>query len=246
MLVDKKIQEYRDSISQSVDDSALEQKPKTLRDLFITCVSIPYNHIEEQSADYAYKIIDDTLYLYFQGSHGKTDWRNNLFFFATPYKEMTTKWYCHRGFLRVWKVIEPYVKEIFDSHYEKDFHKIVIVGYSHGGAIATLAHEWVWYNYPTIRDNMVGYGFGTPRVYCYWFAHMRKDMKERWETFYPVRNSLDLVTHVPFNFMFFRHVNKLLKLNTALLLPIKSHYPDKYEEALNKLNERANYEQNLH
>ena len=242
MLFKQKYQEYRESICSCKDKSVVHEKPQTLKDLFVTCNSIEYIHIDEQSADYAYRIIDGTLYLYFQPSSGKTDWKNNFFFFATPYKEMGTRWYAHRGFLRVWKVIEPHVKELFDQYYQKEFDHIVIVGYSHGGAIATLAHEWVWFNYPEIRDKMVGYGFGAPRVYFYWFAHMRKDLKERWETFYPVRNSTDLVTHVPFNFMFFRHVNKVLKMNTALTMPIKSHYPGNYEASLQKLDERANYE----
>lgn len=216
-------------------------KPETLKDLFDRCNNIQYNHIEETDGDWAYEIIDKTCYLYFQPSNSKGDWFTNFFFFATPYRDMDVKWYAHRGYLKVWKSIKPFVREVFDNNYQTNFNNIVIVGYSHGGALATLAHEWVWFNYPSIRDKMVGYGFGTPRVYCWWFGYMRKALKERWEHFYPVRNSLDIVTHCPFSVLGFRHVNKLLKLNKELSGPIKSHYPDKYQNGLDDLNTKVNY-----
>lgn len=242
----RKVRAYRNGLLKR--DNIIKsttKEPETLKDLFITCNSVEYFHDDRQSGDYAYKIINGTLYLYFQGSNGKRDWLNNFFFFATPYKDMSVKWYCHRGFLRVWKSLEPYIKDIFDRCYRIWFTRVVIVGYSHGGALATLAHEWVWFNFPDLRKDLVGYGFGTPRVYFYWFAHMRADLKERWATFYPIRNSLDLVTHLPFNLMGFRHVNKVLKLNTALSLPIRSHYPEKYEESLEKLSQRADFKRSI-
>ena len=56
---------------------------------------------------------------------------------------MKIKWRCHRGFLRVWKTIKPYIEQIDFSKAKK----IVVVGYSHGAAIATLCHEYIWFNY---------------------------------------------------------------------------------------------------
>ena len=218
------------------------EKPVTLEDLFKRCNSISYIHDDEQDGDWAYEIIDRTCYLYFQPSVSKKDWINNFFFFATPYREMTTKWYCHRGYLRVWKSIKEDIRErVFNAHYPADFDEIVIVGYSHGGSLATLAHEWVWFHFPSLRKRMVGYGFGATRVYCWWFGHMRKKLKERWENFFPVRNSKDIVTHCPFAFLGFRHVNKLIKLDYESSGPIKSHYPEKYENGLDYLNRKVNY-----
>ena len=86
------------------------------------------------------------------------DWKNNFDFPAKPYKDMEVNWSCHRGFLRVWKSIEPYLEEVIN---DMTISQIYIVGYSHGAAIASLCHEYVWYHRPDLRDNgLEGFGFG--------------------------------------------------------------------------------------
>ena len=47
--------------------------------LFFQCLHIPYSNAGV-SASYATRRESDTLYLYFQGSEGKNDWKNNLDF----------------------------------------------------------------------------------------------------------------------------------------------------------------------
>lgn len=206
---------------------------QSLYNLFSRCLSISYIHIEESSADYAYEIIDNILYIYFQGSHGDEDWKSNFDFPVTPYRDMDIKWYCHRGFLGVWKSIRDHIDK---SIFKDDLEQVVVVGYSHGAALATLCHEWIWFNYPNLRDKLVGYGIGCPRVYWNWFWKFPKELRERWENFHPVRNCTDLVTHVPPILFGFRHVNKVMCIHsTEHKLPIKSHYPECYLEALRKL-----------
>ena len=200
-----------------------------LKSLFERCLSIQYIHLNENSADYACEKIDNVLYIYFQWSHGKEDWKNNFSFAVKPYRGMDIKWYCHGGFLKVWKTIKDNIdKSIFDN-----IEKVVIVGYSHGAAIASLCHEWIWFNYPNLRENITGYGFGCPRVYWNWFWKFPKELQERWKNFHPIRNCSDIVTHLPPTLFGFRHVNKVIKIHSDWhKFPIKSHYSENYKQGI--------------
>lgn len=171
------------------------------------CYSAKYTTVEN-NGDYAVERDGNTLYLMFEWSDGKADWKSNFNFPATPYKDMGVKWMCHRGFLKVWKSIKPHIEQyVLDLTVEK----IIIIGYSHGAAIAALAHEYVWFNRQDLRDNnLEGYGFGSPR--CYWGFKVKKKLKPRWENFYVIRNCNDIVTHVPPVFLGFRHVGNLIEI----------------------------------
>ena len=196
------------------------------------CYNATYNHVEN-SGDYAIERDGNTLYLLFEWSDGKIDWKNNFDFPAKPYKDMGITWRCHRGFLRVWKSIEPYIE---NAVLDNSIKKIIVVGYSHGAAIATLAHEYVWFNRPDLRENgLEGYGFGCPR--CYWGFKIKKSLKERWANFHPIRNENDLVTHVPPIFFGFRHVNSLIKIKSGAKTSIGAHYWEEYEKGLTKQND---------
>ena len=55
---------------------------------------------------------------------------------------MEIPYYVHRGFLAAWKEVEDIIiNKISNPAYKQ----IVTVGYSHGGALAGLCHECVWY-----------------------------------------------------------------------------------------------------
>ena len=213
----------------------------TLEELYRRCVYIAYNHVENDG-DYATEKIGDTLYIYFQCSHSKIDWKNNFDFPARPYSEMGVKWRAHRGFLRVWKSIKPYIK---DAVADESVKKIIVVGYSMGAAIATFCHEYVWYNRPDLRETgLEGYGFGCPRVY---WGIMKKELKERWKHFHPIRNCGDIVTHVPPALFGFKHVNKVYNLKNKklkenprkLLKRVDAHMVDNYIYSLEQENEGA-------
>ena len=178
-----------------------------LSDLFDKCVKAKYIHIEENSADFASEIIGNTLYIYLQWSKGKEDWKNNFDFPAKPYRDMPVNWKAHRGFVRVWKTIEPYLKEQIQYSLIK---KIIVVGYSHGAALAVLAHEYIWFNRPDIRDNCYSFAFEAPRVFC--GLKIPEELKERWENLYVFRNGLDIVTHLPPSIFGFKHVGNLIKI----------------------------------
>lgn len=182
----------------------------TVLDMFQRCVwmSNKYNHTETNKGSYFVEYKGDVLYLYLQGSNGNVDWMNNFDFWAEPYKDMSIKWKAHRGFVRVWKEIEPFVK---DDIMNPKVKKINIVGYSHGAALAVLAHEYAWFNREDIRDNIFGYGFEPPRVFH--GTKMPKELEHRWSQFTTFRNGLDLVTYVPPYIFGYRHVGKIVHMN---------------------------------
>ena len=177
-----------------------------LLQLFTKCLNCKYNHVED-SGDYYVEREGSTLYIYLECSNGEEDWKNNFDFPAKPYKRMgKIVWFAHRGFLKVWKSIEDYVAPFI---MDKTVDHVVVVGYSHGAALAVLCHEYVWYNRPELRESLEGYGFGCPRVF--WGIKTKK-LKQRWERFTVIRNIDDIVTHVPPFLFGFSHVGTLLKI----------------------------------
>lgn len=198
-----------------------------LKSLFGKILTAKYTHIEKETASYFYERDGDTLYILFEKSNGATDWGNNFDFPAKPYRDMKNKWYAHRGFLKVWKTIEPHLtKQICDL----TVNKIVIGGYSHGAAIALLCHEYCKFNRPDISNNIEGYGFGSPRVV---WGFMRKAVKKRFEGFTVIRNGRDIVTHVPPAIFGYRHAGNILKIGrNEGYTPIISHFPSKYYKEL--------------
>lgn len=201
-----------------------------LADLFIKIRQVEYTHLEE-TASFAYERKGNTLYIYFQQSNGATDWKNNFDFPAKPYRQMGHKWYAHRGFLKVWKIIEPHLKpSICDTTIEQ----IIIGGYSHGAAIAALCHEYCRYHRPDI--DIKGFGFGAPRVL---WGFMRKDVKKRFEGFTVIRNGRDIVTFAPPAWLGYRHVGKLFKIGQGRgYYPVESHLPYNYQYELRRFHEQ--------
>lgn len=192
-----------------------------LYDAMLECLSTVYTQVEN-AGDYAVKREGDALKLFFEWSDGKEDWINNFDFPAKPYKRMTNVWFCHRGFLKVWKSIEPYLIEHIS---DPEVKKIEIVGYSHGAAIALLCYEYCIFNRPDI--DVEGVGFGCPRVF---WGFVPRKVKARFKKFTVVRNGKDIVTHVPPALFGFRHISEVTKIGQTN--PVKDHYPNEYLEHL--------------
>lgn len=198
----------------------------TLSELYDRCLNASYTHVEHDG-DFAIQREGNILFLLLEWSDGGADWSNNFKFYAKPYKHMNTTWRCHRGFLRVWKSIEPYIKE---SLLDPTVEEIIVVGYSHGAAVAGIAHEWIWFNRPDLRARLSSYGFGAPRFY---WGFLNKKLKERWANFHPIRNLDDIVTHVPPTAFGFRHVNKVLTIGKrGKYNCIDAHRPESYQAEL--------------
>lgn len=175
----------------------------------------------KSGGDYAVKREGDTVKIFFEWSDGREDWINNFKFLAIPwkpYKDMKHVWFCHRGFLKVWKGIEPHLLEYIE---DPDVKRIEIVGYSHGAAIALLCYEYCRFNRPYIE--VEGAGFGCPRVF---WGFVPKSVKERFKNFKVIRNGNDIVCHVPPVIFGFRHISTVEKIGQNN--PIRDHFADEY------------------
>ena len=205
-----------------------------LSTLFKRCIEIPYTEVEN-SASFALERIDDVLYIYLECSNGDVDWLNNFDFPARPYTRMKEQtWFAHRGFMRVFKSIEPYIADYVS---DLSLKKIITVGYSHGAALAVLCHEYVWFNRPDLRHMIEGYGFASPRVI--WGAQTYS-LTKRWRNFTVIRNINDIVTHVPPKILGYTHVGSLLEIGKkGKYSATDAHRPE------NMLTELLNYEKSI-
>lgn len=204
----------------------------TLKNLFQKVLDVEHTQLKKETASFFVEREGNTLRLLFEESNGRTDWRNNFRFLAIPkkpYKGMDVTWFVHRGFNRVWKVIEPHLAELIT---DPTVERIDIAGYSHGGGVALLCFEYCRYHRPEIP--VTGVGFGAPRVL---WGPIPKAVKERVEGFVVVRNSLDIVTHVPPVFLGYRHTGTICQIKKAgsSLRPVNDHRPEEYQEILSSI-----------
>jgi hypothetical protein len=193
-----------------------------LYDAFIKCWFLEKHYLKvENSGSYFIEQNGDCLRIYFEQSNGFVDWVHNLVFPAKPYKRMKHLWFCHRGFLKVWKSIEPYLA---DAIANPEVRNIEIVGYSHGAAIALLCYEYCVFNRPDA--DVWGVGFGCPRVF---WGFVPKAVKKRFNNFKVVRNGNDIVTHVPPALFGFRHITEIIEIGKNKSEgPIDDHRPKNY------------------
>lgn len=199
----------------------------SLYQLFRLCMEARYLDAEN-GASVAVLTRDSTLHILFQHSYGEEDWKNNLDFPAVPYRDMEEDWRCHRGFLRVWRSAEPYIAEILA---QTTFERITVAGYSHGGALAVLCHEYIWFHHPDKRAHLRGVGFGAPRVI--WCQSGCRRIAPRWENFTVVRNREDVITYLPPLLFGYRHMGQLLPIGKkGRYSSFNAHRPENYLASL--------------
>lgn len=186
-----------------------------------------YMHFENDASVYFAFEGDGKECIYFEWSNGATDWRNNFDFPAKPYRKMNDIWFCHRGFLKVWKTIEPHLVDVITN---PNIKEIEIVGYSHGGAIAQLCYEYVRFHRPDVV--VTGIGYGAPRVV---WGPVKKEVKDRFAGFLVVKNGRDIVTTLPPKWLGFRNLGSVLHVNLGSKGPIDDHRPENYREMLSKI-----------
>lgn len=219
-------------------------KKKSLLELFKTCdCGIEYKNVGD-CVSYAFKEDGSHLEIYFQGSSQIADWVRNFLFKKKPYKDMEIPYKVHGGFLAAWKEVKDVIKQKIEEKNENGkfkFESITVIGYSHGGALAALCHEFCWFWRKDIKDNLFGFGFEAPRIYGGF--KVKKELKERWEHFTVIRTNNDLVTHCPPIIFGYCHVGTMLKVkgDTKLVknkLPqcVQSHFPATVRDALEKFS----------
>lgn len=124
-----------------------------------------------ESGNYAIELDEENrrMYVLFEESIGKEDWKHNFQFLpipVKPYKDMKKVWFAHRGFIKVYKSIRDDLMLLFKETYKNnDIKTIVIAGWSHGGALAQLFLEDLDFNKMTISSGVSLYTFGSPRPF---------------------------------------------------------------------------------
>ena len=211
-----------------------------ISELFWITHTTPYTTVGD-GVDYAFKEKDDVLYILFQGSSQKVDWIQNFNFPRKPYSDMEVSYKVHRGFLKCWKQVEDIIIEkikTVDSNGSYKYNKIIVSGYSHGGALAQFCHECVWYHRPDIRNNCWSYGFEAPRIYAGY--KVKKELRERWSHFVLVRNHKDVVTHVPPKILGFCDLGTVMHIGRFQHYkgfdPLVSHFPNSVYESLKEID----------
>ena len=195
--------------------------------LFYKCAyEIEYETIGND-VNYAFEEENDTLFIFFEASSSLVDWFRNFSFSEKVYKMFRV----HKGFYQSYKEVRNVV---LDKCYSKDYKKIVIVGYSHGGALVQISFEDIKYHFPNAE--IVGYAFESPRA-----LKVKKEYRHLWNGLYVIRNNNDLITHLPPRLFGYRHLGEMIKIkgDTSVVknfLPkcIKSHYPECVMNGLEK------------
>jgi len=101
----------------------------------------------------------------FRGTQYLADWLTNL---NVTVSHSSSANPVHDGFNKTFKSMEPELKAFMDAVVTNNVHTIHCVGHSLGGALATLAGDWIHCAY---KRKPYIYTFGSPRVGLLDFAH---------------------------------------------------------------------------
>lgn len=170
--------------------------------------------IESTDTDFSYKLDNDILTIKFQGTVSLKDWSFNFMVWKKPYKNMKHIWFAHAGFVKKFKSTESYIKEIINEAIQLNVKEIFIKGHSQGGAIATLCHEYIWFNYPEQRKILTTIVEGSPKVIGL-FSSLK--IKERFENLTRIEQFWDIIIRVPF--LLYRHVGKKIRVGNKWYQP---------------------------
>lgn len=203
---------------------------KNLKKLFSNCAYDIKYETAGHDVNYAFIQEDNTLYIYFQGSSSWLDWVRNFLFTKKVYKEFRV----HRGFYDAYEEVRNIILDKVYNIYNQEL-QIIIVGYSHGGALCTLCLEDLVYHFPLL--DIKGYAFESPRS-----VKAPKKIRDRWKNLTLIRNGCDIVTHCPPKFLGYNDLGKTIKIKGDVSLVknklpcfIKYHYPECVYDGLKKM-----------
>jgi len=192
-------------------------------ELFNLCMNCPWKQAGNKTT-YKIAVDDSSVYLCFEGSNGDEDWKTNFRFWVKPYKRQAIEWYAHAGFVKAWKLSRDQILDDVRTALIGNSKSLVVTGFSHGAAIALLAHEDL--TYVGLSPETVT--FGSPRVL--WLPSHAL-IEKRFKKFSSVMTNGDLVTHIPFALFGYRHVNSQ-RIGKPSFLSVKQHYPEAYLSSL--------------
>lgn len=164
--------------------------------------------------DLQYKLESNILYL--QPTSSNSDWKINFNFIPRSYKNQNIKWFVHRGFFNQWQsvrdILLPELLTIKD---------LIIVGYSHGGGLAQIIHEDIYFH---TGNNVETILFGSPK--SIWFFNYNK-VKNRFLNIYNYQVQGDIITKLPPLLFGFITIGMLIKLGNYHI-PWPSRHEQKY------------------
>lgn len=160
-----------------------------------------------EDVDVCFKLKENKLFVFFQGSNSKIDWKNNFRFFAKMYKKQVSPMLVHKGFARAWKSCNDEIMEVIKLFKQDVGEELqtVFVGHSFGGAMALLAAEDYNFRFqgkPFVDEPTV-ITYGSPKVFA-----TRKSVKYVRNCYKDIKqfaHKSDIVTYVP---PFYKHVKK--------------------------------------
>ena len=140
----------------------------TLKEHYFWTVSGPWTEKNEATdTEWKWKVEGKTLYLAFKGSTSKLDWKQNFMFWIAAvrqaYKKQPVKWFAHAGFMEKWKSVQG---DVLEKILSEDIDRVVVSGFSQGGAVAILCHEDLWFKDDPWSVSTVTWG--APRVVWFW------------------------------------------------------------------------------
>lgn len=177
--------------------------------------------------DTQYAIYDDgaAVYLSIEGSCDNQDWLFNFDFAVAPYKHMAEKWLVHRGFATAWKLARDQIAKDVEAALAGGNRRLVILGYSHGAALAVLAHEYFDYNGYAPETH----AFGCPRVI---WGPLASKVAMRFYGLVLHQARGDIVTMVPPAIFGYRHVGGVVHYGPKKFPSHLQHLVGYYEEVL--------------
>lgn len=187
-----------------------EQDKKKYYEALEVAVKPPeWSYINEETSTEVYfkKDEENVLTIAFKDSRDKLDWKYNFMFWPTAYRILGIRFFAHTGFLKCFLSVLPQIrKEITEK-----IHTIKLRGHSKGSALAMLAHQWLWYNYPSIALNTII--FGTPKVFL---IFQRAKLQLMTHDIERVNQHFDLVSKIPPFFLFgYSHYGKETKIGQS-------------------------------
>jgi len=154
-----------------------------------------------------------TVIVSFQGSRSVLDWVYNFAFWKKPYKHMKKLFFVHAGLFNKYKSVQDDIMDKIIPVLKPDW-KVRGYGFSQGAALITYFHEDIKYRLPKI--DLETYALAPPKGFTFFNAKFLQTV--RFKTLYTVKDISDIVPHLPFWFMGFRHYGNIIKLGKCKIV----------------------------
>lgn len=162
------------------------------------------------------------------GSNDFKDWVQNFMFRTrvVPYNGNNKKLKVHNGFYKAYYSIRSKI-QMYVKH--NDIKSVIVMGQSHGAAVATLMALDIQYNFP--ETEVACMLTGSPRVGNKVFV---ESYNRRVPNTMLFRYGNDPVARIPFKFMGYKHVSKEIAINKTKkfkFMAVKDHMLNKTKAA---------------